>query len=135
MFDLEDLGAGLKSIGLMIFECAIVLIALEFVINVGGIISKRVDALAVKAEELLYIESKEGTISDDVDSVVALVDGKAYTLDELSNLKDVPMTLSVIVMYNDGTIEQKSAFVQHNGDSINYVNNAEGIINLPRSKE
>ena len=70
------------------------------------------------------------TITD----IKAVVKGVNIELHELENLEEVPVTLGVVVTYDDGSVVEKSAYISYTDVSIpEYIDNEYGRILLPDS--
>lgn len=72
-----------------------------------------------------------------LDMIKIGIDGKTYTIPELAGLDEIPTIVDVIIMYEDGSLGSKQAYVSYaNDDSITdaeYIDGDYGRLILPKS--
>lgn len=72
--------------------------------------------------------------SKTITDIKAVVKGVNIELHELENLEEIPVTLGVVVTYDDDSVVEKSAYISYTDVSIpEYIDNEYGRILLPDS--
>lgn len=79
----------------------------------------------------------ESTEMPALDMIKIGIDGKTYTIPELATLDEIPTIVDVIIMYEDGSLGSKQAYISYsNDDSVTeaeYIDGDYGRLILPKS--
>lgn len=128
--------AGVLVVWLLI--CTFIVICVGIFIGVYTLRTKQLDNYVSSLEAADGSSTvTESTEMPDLDMIKIGIDGKTYTIPELATLDKIPTIVDVIIMYKDGSLGSKQAYVSYaNDDSVTeaeYIDGDYGRLILPKS--
>lgn len=132
----ERKGAGVLIVWL--FVCAFIAVCAGIFIGVYVLRTQQLDDYVNGLEAADGSSSvTESTEMPDLDMIKIGIDGKTYTIPELAKLDEIPTVVDVIIMYEDGSLGSKQAYISYsNDDSVTeaeYIDGDYGRLILPKS--
>lgn len=129
-------GAGVLIVWLLV--CAFIAVCAGIFIGVYVLRTQQLDDYVNGLEAADGSSSvTESTEMPALDMIKIGIDGKTYTIPELAKLDEIPTVVDVIIMYEDGSLGSKQAYISYaNDDSVTeaeYIDGDYGRLILPKS--